>query len=469
MNMQLMARARKSAFVRRLTDFFYSPWYITAVGVAVLLCYSFRLDALGYAIIAVAAVFSCLFCDDATPLLPLLVATPFVESMAWRENGRVHRTVDIVAMAVCGAIVLVALLYHLIAYGAYKRIFRRGRLGIACIALAAGWALSGFFCPGYRFGFFAAVLQQIAFFSVIYFVLRGAVRWNKNSLTYLALSFTVMGLVMSCTLAETYLTYKPFIDSHYMDKIMLVTGWGMSNMIGPAILQTVPLTFYLAYKAEKHGWLFYLAAVLQCICTVFTYCRASALVGAVVFVACAAIVCVKATCRKQMWLCTAVVALLIGAALLWNETKEILDFYLQSGMDNRGRYPIWRLGMELFAEHPIFGVGFNRVKVTDHSYLFHNTIVQLMAASGAVGTLAYGYYRAQTVRLYTRRITAERLFLGITLAAIVLMSLLDNSIFRISIQVYMLPVLVFSERDLDYAVWFADCPRLGKRAPLFLR
>lgn len=469
MNVQLMARARKSALVRRLTDFFYSPWYITAVGFAVLLCYTFRLDALGYALIASAAVFSCLFCDDATPLLPLLVATPFVQSMEWRENARVHRTVDLVAMGVCGAVVAIALLYHLLVYGGYKRIFRRGRLGIACIVLAVGWALSGFFCPGYRIGFFAAVLQQIAFFSVIYFVLRGAVRWNKNSITYLAFAFAVMGLVMSCTLAETYLSYKPFIESGFKNKRFLVTGWGMSNMIGPAILQTVPLTFYLAYKEEKHGWLFYLAAVLQCICTVFTYCRASALAGAAVFVACAALVCVKAKCRKQMWVSTVFVIALIAAAFLWKETKEMLDCYLESGMRDNGRFPLWRFGISLFNEYPVFGVGFHRVKVTEFSYLLHNTVVQLMAASGAVGTLAYGYYRAQTLRLYTRRITAERVFLGITLLAIIIMSLFDNSIFRISIQAYMLPVLVFSERDLDYAVWFADCPRLGTRKPLFLR
>ena len=31
----------------------------------------------------------------------------------------------------------------------------------------------------------------------------------------------------------------------------------------------------------------------------------------------------------------------------------------------------------------------------------------------------------------------------------------------------MMPALVFSERDLERSVWFADCPKLGKRKALF--
>ncbi len=459
-------RVRRSTAGRKIVDFFYSRYYITAVGLAVLLCYTLQWDAAAYAVIALAGVASLVLCHDATPCLPLMLAVPMAQSMYWREHERSHGTANIVVMVVCGVLVAAAFVYHVATFGRWKRIFRCGKLGIASIVAACGFFTCGFFYKGYTWNSMGVSLNMIGMLCVLYFVLRGLVLPSRDGMRYLAFAFTVMGLVMSATLAETYILNRPFIESGF-DKNILVTGWGISNTVGPAIFTAVPLTFYMASKEERHGWLFYLAAAAMCICMVFTLCRTSLLFGAPLAAVCIVFVCCKAKCRKQMWVCTAALAAVCVAFLCWGETKDIFLFYVQNGLGDRGRFKLYKEALELFADHPVFGVGFRYRKLTNHSYLFHNTVVQMMAAGGLVGIVTYLYYSAQTVLLYVRKPTAERLFLGLTLAGIVLMSLLDNSIFRLCIQLYMMPALVFSERDLERSVWFADCPKLGKRKALF--
>ena len=86
-----------------------------------------------------------------------------------------------------------------------------------------------------------------------------------------------------------------------------------------------------------------------------------------------------------------------------------------------------------------------------------------------MGILTYAFYRVETVRLFVRRPTLDRIFLGLTVAAIVLISLLDNGFVHIWSKGYTVFALIFAEHDLDNTEWFFSAPKLGRGKPLYIR
>ena len=461
-----LARIRSGKFARKAASFFYSHYFASAVGLFVLLCYTFRLDAVAHAVLAALTVLALLFCDDATPCIPILLLSVAARSMARRYGGT---GVEVRVVKTVGEILVgIAFLYHIWVTGAYRRFWQWGRLGVPTAVLAFALLTCGLGFSQFSRGSLAEALKRIEYMCLLFVLLRMTVRWTTESTRYLAYTCTVAGLVLGITLCETYLLYKPFIDSGY-NKDLVLTGWGMSNTIGPLIFVNIPLTLYAAYTEKRHAWLYFAAATCMLLCVVLTMCRTALLFGAPIFALCVAFLCVKAQRRKQIWLCTLALLALVIFVLCFGKTRELLDFYLHSKFDDHGRWEIYRLGLQLFEDHPLFGVGLKYVyTVPGVSYWFHNTVIEFMAAGGTVGIFCYAFYRAYTVRLYTRKLSVDRFFLGAVLLAIVTMSLLDNAIFHANMEKYMAVVLVFSERDYDHCVWFADCPPPCKTKPLYL-
>ena len=107
-------------------------------------------------------------------------------------------------------------------------------------------------------------------------------------------------------------------------------------------------------------------------------------------------------------------------------------------------------GMKQFLQNPIFGgtfypqeyIPWDWAELEAFSSFFpprwHNTLVQIAASCGAVGLAAYALHRFQTVVLFIKERSTEKLFIGIYVAALLLASLLDCHFFNIG------PVLVYS-------------------------
>ena len=69
---------------------------------------------------------------------------------------------------------------------------------------------------------------------------------------------------------------------------------------------------------------------------------------------------------------------------------------------------------------------------------WHNTVIQLLASCGVVGLLAYGNHRQHTIRLFWKKRKTPAIYIGLSLLAMLLMSLLDCHFFNIG------PTLVYS-------------------------
>ena len=70
--------------------------------------------------------------------------------------------------------------------------------------------------------------------------------------------------------------------------------------------------------------------------------------------------------------------------------------------------------------------------------MYHNTVFQLIAVGGVFALIAYVIYRVQTVISFIKNPTNDRFYIGLTIFALLILSLLDNHIF------YILPTLVYT-------------------------
>jgi O-antigen ligase len=140
--------------------------------------------------------------------------------------------------------------------------------------------------------------------------------------------------------------------------------------------------------------------------------------------------------------------------VLLDKVWGLLANYLQYGFADNGRFAIWRTGVEKFLSAPLFGSGFYDSYVEEewsfvlYPYLYHNTLIQMLASCGIVGVLAYVWHRMTTVRLVLQKPNAGKSFLGLCIAALLLFSLLDTILFNTYPMIFYALMLLFMEKSV---------------------
>ena len=150
--------------------------------------------------------------------------------------------------------------------------------------------------------------------------------------------------------------------------------------------------------------------------------------------------------------------LVIAVAVLHRQIYQLFQKLLEKGLDPSSRDVIYEEGVKQFLKFPVFGGTFypTDFKPWEWSTLeaftsffpprWHNTLVQLGASCGTVGLLAYGYHRYQTVKLFVKRRSRETIYIAISIAALLGMSLLDCHIFNVGPTLFYSMLLAFAEK-----------------------
>jgi O-antigen ligase len=167
--------------------------------------------------------------------------------------------------------------------------------------------------------------------------------------------------------------------------------------------------------------------------------------------------------KKQMGRIILVISVFVAvfAVIFREQIISVVQLYLDRGMGNNGRYPLWERAFESFLESPVFGKGFYSLDLTTPNSFdklsfdlvpdfAHNTIFELLGATGIVGFVAYSIYRVSTLVIAFRKPTAERIMLVMTALYIAFASLLDNFVFQIFSPVFytvtmVMAVLIYEE------------------------
>ena len=430
---KLIPGLRNNRFILFINKAFSSPFYIAFIAILAALSEIFSLEFVTYYIfIVIGIIIPSLFCFDMTGFIPPLLMIHITVSM---ETFSDENTVImgkylyhfIIMMSLAISFLLMRFIFELITEKKRRKQYPRLLIGYA--ALFVSYLIGGIFSEyasleSTLFGF-----REIASICATYFLFLYIINFKRMKKEYFAWLLLFYGLAIS---AEALV---------FVFKGESVTpGWGVYNDVAGTLAFTIAGAGYLASKKKPYiSWLFVLLMFYLLTVTALTTSRGGTLAGLVVTIVCLVLIFVYN--RKANRISTAIIvtAYLITFALLYVLDTNFMYKYFGRAlgqtieMNNLPRIETWKYGLEQWLQDPIFGVGWLQCNRRPHIFpaRYHNTFVQLLAATGIVGVLAYLWHRYETLKLVFKKPSIEKSFAFISILGLLIASLFDCHFFNI--------------------------------------
>ncbi|MCL2369718.1 MAG: O-antigen ligase family protein [Firmicutes bacterium] len=442
-----------------------TKWYYPAViGIFCLLCHSFGWEYFYFSTITLVAVYICIFNRNGLRLIPLLLFSLIALS---RVNNSYIFITDfdsfitgiggIIYLTILGIILFAALLYlfvfKLVKECNARKALTKSKLLLGLIVLAISYFAGGLFTAGYTLSglWLAASLSAVLLSVFVYFVV--TVEWDRASFEFVCECATVMAAVIAVQMGLLYLTeptlrYLTSSNSNAA-KSMIFLGWSPSNLIGIKTALILPFVLYRMYNA-KQPIVYFVVVCAALFAIIYTFSRNAVMFAVPMFLAVSVFALLRAKGKKTLWVAYSVTAAIgiITLIAFWTPIINSLDFFNSLGIEDRGRFDLYRAAVEHFFSAPIFGVGFGYLTGETERIgysLYHNHILQFLASMGIVGLAAYGFHRAQTVKLLIKKIDRIKIFIFISIVMFVLTASLDNTLFNPGMLVIYALVMVMLE------------------------
>ena len=414
-------------------------------------------------LIAFASVTLILFRDLKTLLPPLFMFT-FALTLKHAPKRPTYsdyyfQTPVLVSFAILILVLLTALVLHYVIWGGFTAMFRKKtRLTWFILPLTVALLCNGLFAEGYAPINITYSIALVFVWIFLYLVFRFGLSPGEETVRYFTVSCQWTAILLILELFYVYITRDVLVDGIIVEGRIFL-GWGINNNYGAAMTILLPALFYLTYT-RKNGWVQFLLIVAAFAAIVLSMCRAALLVGAVIFLAGFITGCFYGTNRNLFRLLLGV-SLATGAVTLIALRTQIIEtfsFLFNLGFSDEGRFTLWRGGIDIFRRYPIFGGGFNAVAYYGlfNSWagsampgMLHNTVIELFCVSGAFGGISYLAYRVRTIQLALWRTNGRRFCLGLMVAAIVGVGMLDNPMFNFYPTFFTTVALVLIEHDYD--------------------
>ena len=435
---------------RRAETFFMGPLYPIIVCALVVLGYITALEFYFNTVFLLMLSVGLVVSHSVRPFIVVLLTYIYQLSIEHCPSMPAHsdyyftgaRFVIIVLMFV---LVGVALVFFFIK----NRIFGKDTLKslpilIPSAVLASAFLLNGAFGGAWSGASLAyGVMQLIGFFAVFYIFYLGFKNEDgKELLDYFVYVSALVALVLVIETVYVYISGGVIVDgSAVKDKI--VYGWGIWNTAGQAMTVTIPVLFYGVMRGRR-PWFYFAVATVTLVAVLMTLSRSSLIFSCLGFLVGCILCCFFGERKRAFRIIVPAGAggVLLLAFVLRDKILSLLSDLVNRGFSDNGRYELWSYAVDSFLEAPVFGKGFFGL-VTDTFVaadflppMIHNTPLQLLAAMGAVGLVAYIYYRAETVRLFIKNPTLGKSMIAISLITLLGQSLLDNYIFYIHPMFY---------------------------------
>lgn len=470
-----------------LREFFRSGWYLAAVVLAMALANLFSLELPVFYFYLFLELAVVLFAEDLKGAIPLLLCCCFTVSEknnpALYVPGEAHVSAFYlpsfrIQLAILIAVAVISLLIRLMTllWRSEKR--NSPALLSGFLALGVSFVTGGAFSPYYRFKTAFFGLAEFAALGGSYLFVYYAVDWKRSEKDYFAKLLTAIGVGVIIELIGIY-AYHFDIFTGDAQRGVLVTGWGMYNNVGCMIAICLPAPLYLAAIKER-GRIFTAVGFLFFFALVMTQSRGSVLFGGIIFLAALALLFCKSGRNKRranLLVMGAAAALCLILIAIFRE--KLLSIFgdalgrtfgdIGGGDVSNGRIRIYQAGIEKFLQAPVFGVGFYEVdavvfrwgKLSQDAFLpprYHNTYIQFLAAGGIFSLLCYVCHRVQTLSLLMRDLSTEKLFLALSVSALLFTSILDCHFFNLGPGLFYGAALAFLEgEDLRKEKSFHTC------------
>ena len=364
-----------------------------------------------------------------------------------------RRPVSVIIVVLVG----LSFLSFFIRKGIYKRITpKKTPLILPIIAFSASLMLNGVFSSDWTYkNLIFAFLNTIVYFFFFLIVYHGFSENEKadDLVKYFSYISLLMAAVIIIEMAHLFVTADNiFIDGSIV-KESVALGWGIWNVMGTSLAVLIPVLF-LGVEKCKYPWLYFTFAILTYIFAVLTMSRNALVFATLAFCACVIIFsfCGKNKKVFRVISCVGILAVFLFSVLFFGRIKVMLGDYFDRGFSDNGRYDLWRLAIDTFLAHPLFGNGFYGF-FTDAVFEFgnvprmaHNTVLQILSSMGIFGILAYLWYRVESARVFFRRPNFSKTMLGISILVFLLGGLLDNFVFNIHPPLYYTVALAIALR-----------------------
>lgn len=325
-----------------------------------------------------------------------------------------------------------------------------------CI-MTLGLILNGINQPDYTIkNFIWAALMMLVYFLLYVIIYLGIKGEDPHELTnYFTYMTLLMSWILIALMAKLYFVDGVIVDDK-INRGLIVLGFGVQNIIGFNTSMLIPMNFY-GFMKGKTPILSLVTAFTIYITTLATTSRNAMVVGTFYFVVCL-IICMLFGDRKveaRIAIPTMIVITAVAAVVFKDECSYLLDLYVDRGMDSSGRFDIWKECFEIFKENSTFGVGFFGMLAHGTGQFVpqefipqfaHNTVFELLSATGLVGSISYLIYRISTLKYMLRKPTLDRFMLMMGASVLIAEGLLDNYVFQIYNTFYYVVALAIAVR-----------------------
>lgn len=454
----------------RFDRFLYSPAYLLYMGALAILSNVFCLERFVYPVLILTGVYVCLFARDLLPIFPIF-ACGYISPSVGNNPGANEQSIfslsgGFLYLAVLLLLLVGSLIYRLVkdpAFGGKQFLQKRRILLPGMLVLGICYAISGLTSGqwekhGWQNLLFAFI--QLVAIAGLYCLLSGAVDWEKAPKGYLFWTGICVGYVLVAELINIYFV-EDVIENGVVMRHYIVTGWGHYNSMGVLFAMVMPLPFYLT-REKRTAPFAYITAFILCTALVFTHSRASIVVGLLLYIVCYVYSLIRYPHTRLLVVIHLLTVLLPVAvvALFREELLQLCDLLLKYGIGSPDRNIFYTEGIKQFLRFPVFGGSFFPVDywpyawATSESFLtlfpprWHNTLVQLLATGGVTCLAGYVLHRVQTVKLFVKNRTPEKLLAGLSVLALLITSLLDCHFFNVGPVLIYSGILAFAEYQL---------------------
>lgn len=349
-----------------------------------------------------------------------------------------------------------------------NRVFENVKIGriplfVPLVVLSVGMLLNGIGSADYKPMnlVWSGLMMVVYFFLYILIYLGMGDEKSGDMVSYLTYMTLLTAWILIIQMGKIYFVDGVVVNG-VIDRGRVEMGYGVCNLVGFHISTLIPISFYGFMKGKAPGISIFTAFLLW-VASVATTSRNAALVGTLYFLLCFVIAMFYGKRKVAARIIGAVALVLIGgcaAYLMYYDGRldeiasepvryvtehaiALIDQYIHRGLGSSGRTDIWKECVGIFKDNPIFGTGFFGMQVSEQFVpeefipeFAHNTVFELIAATGIVGTLCYGFYRLATLRIVFRDFSFDRFMIFLGASVLIAESMFDNYVFQIYTTFY---------------------------------
>ena len=413
-------------------DFVYSYYFPMLISAIALLFWLLDLQMIGVSILVFITCLVFIFLDDFLPIIPLM----FIIPMCFRNAKVLLAEEQTLTIVFCSALFL-SLVIHLFRYSIKITLdgFFYTLLGVLLIFL-----LGGIFSGDYANHFETIDIFLISAVTplAIHFFFFNKIKLDENRdyRRYFCFCF-ICAVALACLQLCYALFYKHFIGKWTLGSLPGGVSWANTNHVANLILLAVPLCFYMMTSSKGlTAWFILLAFFYTTIALSKSHGGLATLAFFTPVLMCASYQFSYKSNRK--FLIWAFVILIVSAILVLTyfylyDYTALVDFIKTSSSGN-GRDKIYEQATNIFANHPILGIGFGNGKLVlpkNANGFFHSSFFHILACAGIVGIAFYIFYYIVRFKYLTKNNSLIGKFALISFFMFGVYGIIENNEFNI--------------------------------------